>query len=131
MTADRRPADPGLIFGLKGIFHFPSGRFTTLGTLAGASAMGELQCSDWVDYSCPISFDLSQTKLGKTLDIGNNGTSASADHLGRVRSFSAPIIILNSSVLTTVTDSPAQHVPGRPRHHQRRSLRTVRQGPLP
>lgn len=46
--------------------------------------MGELQPSDWVDYSRPISFDLNKAKLGKTLDVGNNGTSASADHLGRV-----------------------------------------------
>jgi hypothetical protein len=36
------------------------------------------------DYASPLSFDLGNTKLNKTVDIGNNGVSASTDQFGRV-----------------------------------------------
>ncbi|CAH0019292.1 unnamed protein product [Clonostachys rhizophaga] len=36
------------------------------------------------DYASPLSFDLGKAKLNKTVDIGNNGVSASTDQFGRV-----------------------------------------------
>ncbi|VUC37148.1 unnamed protein product [Clonostachys rosea] len=36
------------------------------------------------DYASPLSFDLGKVKLNKTVDIGNNGASASTDQFGRV-----------------------------------------------
>ncbi|CAH0046230.1 unnamed protein product [Clonostachys solani] len=36
------------------------------------------------DYASPFSFDLGKAKLDKTVDVGNNGVSASTDQYGRV-----------------------------------------------
>lgn len=36
------------------------------------------------DYSQPLAYDLSTNKPNKTLDIGQNGTTASTDPLGTV-----------------------------------------------
>ncbi|CAG9987773.1 unnamed protein product [Clonostachys byssicola] len=36
------------------------------------------------DYASPLSFDLGKAKLNKTVDIGNNGVSASTDQFGRI-----------------------------------------------